>query len=110
MSCGGIVRRLMWSGSRSPFFKLHEGRSGATCLIAGKTYLNFASYDYIGLNGEPDVSEAGGHRRNDAPNGGCVSGHVQGFREPRDERLRNARRWVCCAFGIFGVVGPFIGS
>jgi 8-amino-7-oxononanoate synthase len=45
-------------GVASPFFKLHEGRSGATCLITGKTYLNFASYDYIGLNGEPDVSEA----------------------------------------------------
>ena len=45
-------------GVASPFFKLHEGRSGATCLIDGKSYLNFASYDYIGLNGEPEVSEA----------------------------------------------------
>lgn len=45
-------------GVASPFFKLHEGRSGATCLIDGKSYLNFASYDYVGLNGESKVSEA----------------------------------------------------
>ncbi len=42
----------------SPFFRLHEGRSGATCQIEGKTYLNFASYDYIGLNGGGDINEA----------------------------------------------------
>ncbi len=45
-------------GVSSPFFKLHEGRSGATCLIDGNTYLNFASYDYVGLNGEADINEA----------------------------------------------------
>lgn len=42
----------------SPFFKLHEGRSGATCIIGGRSYLNFASYDYLGLNGQPEVSDA----------------------------------------------------
>lgn len=45
-------------GVRSPFFRLHEGRSGATCIIDGRTYVNFASYDYIGLNGTSDVSNA----------------------------------------------------
>lgn len=45
-------------GVASPFFRLHEGRSGATCVIDGKSYLNFASYDYVGLNGEREVSEA----------------------------------------------------
>jgi 8-amino-7-oxononanoate synthase len=45
-------------GIASPFFKLHEGRSGATCQIDGKSYLNFASYDYIGLNGGADINDA----------------------------------------------------
>jgi 8-amino-7-oxononanoate synthase len=45
-------------GIESPFFRLHEGRSGATCQIDGKTYLNFASYDYVGLNGGTEVNEA----------------------------------------------------
>ena len=42
----------------SPFFKLHEGRSGATCVIGGRSYLNFASYDYLGLNGRQEVGDA----------------------------------------------------
>ena len=45
-------------GVSSPFFKLHEGRSGATCVINGESYLNFASYDYVGLNGGIEISEA----------------------------------------------------
>lgn len=43
---------------QSPFFRLHDGRSGATCEINGCSYLNFVSYDYLGLNGAPEVSAA----------------------------------------------------
>jgi len=42
----------------SPFFRIHDGQSGATCDIDGRTYTNFASYDYLGLNGEPSVGAA----------------------------------------------------
>lgn len=45
-------------GFSNPFFKVHEGISGATCRIDGREYTNFASYDYLGLNGEPSVSAA----------------------------------------------------
>lgn len=38
-----------------PFFRPHDGRAGATTLIAGRECVNFASYDYLGLNGHPDV-------------------------------------------------------
>ena len=38
-----------------PFFKAHERRAGATAFIEGRELLNFASYDYLGLNGHPDV-------------------------------------------------------
>jgi 8-amino-7-oxononanoate synthase len=48
-------RRL---GIDSPFFKLHEGLAGATTKIDGKEYINFASYNYLGLNGHPAVSQA----------------------------------------------------
>lgn len=45
-------------GLTNPFYRQHDARLGATTLIAGKKYINFASYDYVGLNQHPAVGEA----------------------------------------------------
>jgi 8-amino-7-oxononanoate synthase len=45
-------------GIANPFYRSHDARSGATTWIGGKEYLNFASYDYCGLNQQPAVGEA----------------------------------------------------
>ena len=45
-------------GVRSPFFKLHEGTAGAETRIGGKTYVNYASYNYLGMSGDPIVHQA----------------------------------------------------
>lgn len=45
-------------GIENPFFKLHEGIAGATTMIGGREYINYASYNYLGLSGHPSVTEA----------------------------------------------------
>jgi 8-amino-7-oxononanoate synthase len=45
-------------GIESPYFRTHEGLAGSHTQIAGKTLLNFSSYDYLGLNGHPETVAA----------------------------------------------------
>lgn len=45
-------------GIKNPFFKLHEGCAGATTIINGQEYINYASYNYLGLSGDARVSQA----------------------------------------------------
>ena len=45
-------------GISDPFFRVHEGIAGAETVIEGRSFINFASYNYIGLNGHPDIVSA----------------------------------------------------
>ena len=42
----------------NPFFSMIKGIPGATVQCAGKTLINFSSYNYLNLNGDPRVIEA----------------------------------------------------
>jgi 8-amino-7-oxononanoate synthase len=45
-------------GIADPFFRVHDGIAGAETVIDGRRYINFASYNYIGLNGDPRIAAA----------------------------------------------------
>ena len=45
-------------GIGNPFFKMHEGVAGATTMIDGRIFVNFSSYNYLGLAGHPRVNKA----------------------------------------------------
>ncbi len=45
-------------GLANPFFLSHEGVAGAVTRIEGREYINFSSYNYLGLCGHPAVNKA----------------------------------------------------
>ncbi|WP_043363292.1 aminotransferase class I/II-fold pyridoxal phosphate-dependent enzyme [Belnapia sp. F-4-1] len=45
-------------GIESPYFRQHDGVAGGRSSIGGRSYVNFASYNYAGLNGDPRVAAA----------------------------------------------------
>lgn len=45
-------------GIGNPYFKTHEGVADATTMIGGKSYINFSSYNYLGLSGDARVNQA----------------------------------------------------
>ena len=53
-----IEEAAEYLGIGDPFFRVHEGIAGAETLIGNRSYLNFASYNYVGLNGEPRIANA----------------------------------------------------
>jgi 8-amino-7-oxononanoate synthase len=53
-----IEEAAEYLGIADPFFREHQGIAGAETLIRNRSYVNFASYNYIGLNGDPRVTAA----------------------------------------------------
>ncbi|MBC8088960.1 MAG: aminotransferase class I/II-fold pyridoxal phosphate-dependent enzyme [Phycisphaerae bacterium] len=54
----GRLNELTHAEVENPFFQVHEGVSGNTTIIGGRTLINFASYNYLGLSGHPVVTRA----------------------------------------------------
>lgn len=45
-------------GLSVPFYREHQIRAGAHSLVEGRDILNFASYDYLGVNGDARITKA----------------------------------------------------
>jgi 8-amino-7-oxononanoate synthase len=45
-------------GLTVPYYREHLGRSGARAKLENRDVINFASYDYLGLNGHPEINAA----------------------------------------------------
>jgi 8-amino-7-oxononanoate synthase len=53
-----IREAAQFLGIADPFFRVHEGIAGSETRIGNQTYVNFASYNYLGLNGHPHIDSA----------------------------------------------------
>jgi 8-amino-7-oxononanoate synthase len=45
-------------GISDPYFRVHDGIAGAETSIEGRKFINFSSYNYLGLNGHTVVTAA----------------------------------------------------
>ena len=45
-------------GISNPFFTPQEGVSNNTTIVGGRELINYATYNYIGMSGDPVVSQA----------------------------------------------------
>ena len=45
-------------GIPNPYFKVHERLTNDTTVIGGREYINYSSYNYIGMSGEPAITQA----------------------------------------------------
>jgi len=46
------------NGLENPYFSVHDRVANETSVIEGREYLNFSSYNYLGLSGDTDVTAA----------------------------------------------------
>lgn len=53
-----VAAAAEYLGIADPFFRVYDGIAASEAIIDGKRYSNFASYDYLGLNGDPRVVAA----------------------------------------------------
>lgn len=67
-------------GVANPYFRVHEGRLGPRTRIDGRELLDFSGYDYLGLNGHPEVIEAAKHALDRHGVSASGSRHVAGER------------------------------
>ena len=87
--------RIIQEGGRqlgvpNPFFRVHEGIATNVTRIGGCEYLNYSSYNYLGLSGDPDVARAA--KRGDRPIRHIGLGEPPGFRRARPSIASSRRR------------------
>jgi 8-amino-7-oxononanoate synthase len=51
-------RMLLSTGLPNPFFTVHEANTRDTAQIGGRELISYATYNYLGMSGDPVVSEA----------------------------------------------------
>jgi acyl carrier protein len=52
------LEMLESTGLGNPFFKIHERVANDTTVIGGREMINFSSYNYVGMSGDPVVAAA----------------------------------------------------
>lgn len=78
----------------NPFFTCHDGKAKGRTHIGGREFINFSTYDYIGLNGHPEINAAAIKAMDEFGTSAGASRLVAGERPPhREFELALARQY-----------------
>ncbi len=53
-----MMSQFDMTGIPNPYFSVHEGLTRDTTTVGGRQLISFASYNYLGMSGDPDVTDA----------------------------------------------------
>lgn len=53
-----LIESIGTSGGVNPYFKAHEGVNSDKTIVGGQELINYSSYNYLGMSGDPAVSKA----------------------------------------------------
>ena len=105
-------------GLQNPYFRMHNGLASSHTEIDGKSLLNFSCYDYLGLNGHPEIVAAAKTAIDRYGISASASRHVAGER-PAHRSLERAlaSHYSCEEALVFvsgyatnvGVIGQLVG-
>jgi 8-amino-7-oxononanoate synthase len=92
-------------GIENPFFRVHQRVAGATARIDGREYINFASFNYLGLCGHPAVAAAAKDAIDQYGTSASASRPVSGERPPYrqlEQALAKIHGTDDCAINVGG--------
>lgn len=88
------MRQMQLTGVPNPYFTVHEGVVGDTTSIDGQELISFASYNYLGMSGHPEVSAAAAEAIGRYGTSVSASRLVSGEKPIHGELERRLAEWV----------------
>ena len=82
------------AGIENPFFRVHDRVARDTTRVDGRELLNFSTYNYVGLNGDPRVCEAAVQAMRRYGTSASASRLVSGERPPHRELERGLAEFL----------------
>ncbi|MGB7325906.1 MAG: aminotransferase class I/II-fold pyridoxal phosphate-dependent enzyme, partial [Rubripirellula sp.] len=88
------MRQMLMTGVPNPFFTVHDGIVGDTTMVDGKKLISFASYNYLGLSGHPDVSDAAANAIREFGTSVSASRLVSGEKPIHGQLEKRIANWI----------------
>nr|WP_315853690.1 aminotransferase class I/II-fold pyridoxal phosphate-dependent enzyme [Rubripirellula tenax] len=88
------MRQMLMTGVPNPYFTVHDGIVGDKTIVNGRELISFASYNYLGLSGHPDVSDAAANAVRQYGTSVSASRLVSGEKPIHGQLERRIAQWI----------------